>query len=335
MAQMNLSASSQILLLNSVGPGSRKVHRIGNCVVKAYSLASDAWYEYNALSTVTGLHPANVAVPVPIGIRQNTNRTFVFTEYVEGYSLVPKVFLAMFVKKSRDIDLFHDLGIALKSFHMMEADGFDESEIPGEPGALKARIEDLAKGVAGVGVLDPSLTRQLLNRIGGIEIDDRIFSTVTLHGDFHFWNLLISRGKPVFLDLSHAKRGPCHRDLATFSLCLWSSLCYPLSGAKRLRYLAHAFLSGYYGQDFAQACSTGLARSVELSELYEALREIDLNLKVWHKRGYETKVWAKLKIRRLKTVIENVILPHLVTRPEKLVWSTDKNLHSCAVRHPL
>jgi hypothetical protein len=163
-----------------------------------------------------------------------------------------------------------------------------------------------------VGVLDPSLKGQLLNCISGISTDDRIFSTATLHGDLHFWNVLTSGGKLVFLDLTHVKRGPCYHDLAMLSLCLYSSLCYPYSGAKRLQYLAHAFLSGYFGQDVVQACPTGLAKSVKLSELYEALREISLNLKFRHKSAFQTKVYMKLKIRRLKTVIESHILPALV-----------------------
>ena len=207
------------------------------------------------------------------------------------------------------IEIFHVIGRALKELHNLNLEGLQKSNLPSSLLLLKIEILELSKILAKSNILDYALNKMIMDAVEKIDhIDDKIFTTVNLHGEFYFTHIILSREKCVFLDFHNACKGPSYFDIAMLSTSLYVSLTLPFRTPKQLEPLIGAFLTGYYRKDL----DTEIISSIKLAERYVTLREILLYARNLNNKNLPIiNFLTTLKIKRLKTAIKEVILPKL------------------------
>jgi hypothetical protein len=119
---------------------------------------------------------------------------------------------------------------------------------------------------------------------------------------------MLQNGKFILFDFHNAQRGPSYFDLAMLSISLYVSLTFTFCTLKRFTPLIEAFLTGYYEKDL----NTETIKSIKLTELYMALREILTHARaLCAENSPVTRLIIVFKIRRLKEAIKEVILPRI------------------------
>jgi hypothetical protein len=165
----------------------------------------------------------------------------------------------------------------------------------------------LSKDLVEVRLINEELFDKIFSAIKKVRVDDKIFARVNLHGEFYFTHVMLHNGEIVFIDLHNVQRGPLYFDVVMFNISLYSSLMFLPWNPKSLIPLTRAFLFGYLGWN-----DDYFITSLSLAELYIALREILSHVHMLRvEESLVRSIPSLFKIKRLKSIIKEVILPQL------------------------
>ncbi|MEM1785871.1 MAG: aminoglycoside phosphotransferase family protein [Candidatus Bathyarchaeia archaeon] len=276
--------------------------------VKIYADKYECSYEYAVLREIAAANPITFLVPKVFKMSTGSGHSFIVMKRIEGTPLQNFIMNFLLFKESEALKIFNGLGKALRELHYVNLKGLHNGSFPNSLQKIKLEISNLSRTLVALNVLDHKFRSKILNIIEEVNyIDDEIFDNVNLHGEFYFTHVLLSKNKYVFVDFHNACKGPSYFDLAMLSTSLYASITLPFCTPRQLTPLIHAFLTGYYGERL----NVKMFKSIELAELYVNLREILAYARYLRSPSFLNRLLAMLKIRRLKTAIEEVILPNL------------------------
>ncbi|MEM2352414.1 MAG: aminoglycoside phosphotransferase family protein [Thermoproteota archaeon] len=276
--------------------------------IKKYADRHECAYEYAVLGKIAAANPTIFLVPKVFKMSTGSGHSSIVMERIEGNPLQNFIMNFLLFKESEALKILNGLGKALRELHYINLKGLHNGVFPNSLRKIKLEIFNLSRTLGALNVLDHKFRDKILNIIEGVNhINDEIFANVNLHGEFYFTHILLSKNKYVFFDFHNTCKGPSYFDLAMLSISLYASITLPFYTPRQLTPLIHAFLTGYYGERL----SDKMFKSIELTELYVNLREILTYARDLHGPLSINKLLAMLKIRRLKTAIEEVILPNL------------------------
>jgi tRNA A-37 threonylcarbamoyl transferase component Bud32 len=286
----------------------RNIIKIQEYVIKIYNDITECAYEHDVLSKIALSKPITFKVPKIFNFLKTQSYAALIMEYILGRHLDNYIVNFLLYGNSNAVKIFYQLGKAVRELHNMNLSGLRNSSLPSSCSELKHEIAELSKVLVAWKVIDHRLFNIILKCLEKANPTDEIFLSVSLHGELYFTHILVQDGKIVLIDFHNAQRGPSYFDLATLSISLYVSLTLAFSTLKRLTFLIEAFLVGYYGKTL----NSTIIRSLKLAELYLALREILTCAKtLCFENSPAIKFIAILKIRRLRKVIKEVIIPKL------------------------
>ena len=263
----------------------RRTTKQGDLFFKVYSNLQEARYEYEILKQLRDANPKTFTVPQPLKLVEGNKQTTLVMERVKGSEIqffLNRFFL--FGDKSV-LRLFNSLGNSLLELNSLELKNIKSSNLPTCYNKLRGEVTKLAT---------KNVYESILDRYN---LDRKFFDCVTLHGEFYFSHILLSKGKFVFLDFHNSCSGPAFYDLATFIVSLHSSLLLPFASTKNIESIMKACLEGYLKRKIQ-------VDSFKVAELYITLQVLS---DIISKR-YTTKdnLVESLKKRKLKKMLENI-----------------------------
>lgn len=287
----------------------RSSYVIDDFFVKEYMDADECSYEYAVLREIATANPSTFIVPKVFKISINPRRSHIIMERMYGSPLQNSIIDFLLSRKNEPLKTFRDLGRALRELHHISLKNLHESLFPNSLQEIKLEISNLSEKLEKLHALNHKFRDRILNTTEKItHVNNKIFTTVNLHGEFYFTHIALSNGKYVFFDFHRACKGPSYFDLAMLNTSLYASITLPYLNPKQLTPLIDAFLTGYYKKDL----DNETIKSIKLAELYITLREILAHARTLHIRNPRTiKLVTTLKMRRLKTAIKKIILPKL------------------------
>ena len=287
----------------------RDVIKIGKFVTKIHDDLHEASYEYQNLTEIALSRPKLFKVPNAIRLVKGQSVGAIIMEYIPGYNLDNYILDYLLRENINITKIFYKTGKALREFHNLKLNNLKNSSLPATDLDLKSEIVKLSKDLVEAGLINEELFDEIFSAIKKVRVDDKIFTKVNLHGEFYFTHIILHNGEIVFIDLHNVQKGPLYFDLAMFNISLYSSLMFSLFSPKDLIPLARAFLLGYLG------CNDDyFIMSLSLAELYIALREILSHVHaLYTEKSFIRSLLIVFKIRRLKSVIDEVILSQLKT----------------------
>jgi hypothetical protein len=287
----------------------RDVIKIGKFVTKMYDDLHEASYEYQNLTEIALSRPKLFKVPNAIRLVKGQSVGAIIMEYIPGYNLDNYILDYLLRENINITKIFYKTGKALREFHNLKLNDLKYSSLPATDLDLKSEIVKLSKDLVEAGLINEELFDEIFSAIKKVRVYDKIFTKVNLHGEFYFAHIILHNGEIVFIDLHNAQKGPLYFDLAMFNISLYSSLMFSLFSPKDLIPLARAFLLGYLGWN-----DDYFIMSLSLAELYIALREILSHVHaLYTEKSFIRSLLIVFKIRRLKSVIDEVILSQLKT----------------------
>lgn len=294
--------------LNSKFQTGRESYKIGDFFIKKYVDRHECEYEYAMLRKIIDIHPANFLVPKVFKTYVNSSGFFIIMERIKGSYLKNYIVNYLLLRENKALEVFTDLGSALREFHRSPLEGLHPCSLPNSCRKVKLEISMLSERLATSHIISNELKKAILDYIGRINnMDDEIFGCVNLHGEFYFTHIILSKDKFVFVDFHDACRGPAYFDLAMLSTSLYVSLTLPFYTPRQLAPLINAFLKGYC----RKCLNNKMFELIKLGELYVILREILKYSRALQTSSFMNKLLATLKIKRLKTAIEEVIIPYI------------------------
>ena len=288
----------------------RDVIKIGKFVTKIHDDLHEASYEYQNLTEIALSRPKLFKVPNAIRLVKGQSVGAIIMEYIPGYNLDNYILDYLLRENINITKILYKTGKALREFHNLKLNNLKNSSLPATDLDLKSEIVKLSKDLVEAGLINEELFDEIFSAIKKVRVDDKIFTKVNLHGEFYFTHIILHNGEIVFIDLHNVQKGPLYFDLAMFNISLYSSLMFSLFSPKDLIPLARAFLLGYLG------CNDDyFITSLSLAELYIALREILSHVHaLYTEKSFIRSLLIVFKIRRLKSVIDEVILSQLKTK---------------------
>lgn len=287
----------------------RDVIKIGKFVTKIHDDLHEASYEYQNLTEIALSRPKLFKVPNAIRLVKGQSVGAIIMEYIPGYNLDNYILDYLLRENINITKIFYKTGKALREFHNLKLNDLKYSSLPATDLDLKSEIVKLSKDLVEAGLINEELFDEIFSAIKKVRVYDKIFTKVNLHGEFYFTHIILHNGEIVFIDLHNAQKGPLYFDLAMFNISLYSSLMFSLFSPKDLIPLARAFLLGYLGWN-----DDYFIMSLSLAELYIALREILSHVHaLYTEKSFIRSLLIVFKIRRLKSVIDEVILSQLKT----------------------
>lgn len=288
----------------------RSCYAVNGFFVKEYEDVNECMYEYTVLQGIATANPSAFLVPKVFRVNVSSRRSYIVMERIYGYSFQDLIIKFLLFRKSDAIRIFNDLGRALRELHYINIRNLRKCLLPDSLQKIKLEIHSLSEKLEKLRVLDYKFRNRMLDAVEEITyVTNEIFTNVNLHGEFYFTHIILSNGKYVFLDFHRTCRGPSYFDLAMLSTSLYTSITLPYLDPSQLIPLLYSFLTGYYGR----GVDVKLIKSMKIAELYVTLREILLYAGLLYTRNpWLMKLTAMLKIKRLKTAIEKVILPALI-----------------------
>ena len=286
----------------------RSLIKLDGCVVKMYNDTIEFQYEYDVLSEIAHFNPTTFKVPRVFRLIKTRSRNALIMERVVGHNLDSYLWNFWLYNDPEAVRVFYRLGRAIRELHNLNLSGLRNSNLPSSCPELKHVITELTKKLAALKIVDNNLSSAISDVLKKADAVNEIFLYVNLHGELYFTHILVQDDRIVLLDFHNAQRGPSYFDLAMLSISLYVSLVFPFQTQKRFTLLIEAFLKGYYGKDL----NAEIIKSIKLTELYVALREISVYARTLHaKVSPITSLLTTLKIKRLKAAIKEVILPKL------------------------
>jgi len=288
----------------------RDVIKIGKFVAKIHDDLHEASYEYQNLTEIALSRPKLFKVPNAIRLVKGQSVGAIIMEYISGHNLDNYILDYLLRENINITKILYKTGKALREFHNLKLNDLKNSSLPATYLDLKSEIVKLSKDLVEAGLINEKLFDEIFSAIKKVRVDDKIFTKVNLHGEFYFTHIILHNGEIAFIDLQNAQKGPLYFDLAMFNISLYSSLMFSLFSPKDLIPLARAFLLGYLGWN-----DDYFIMSLSLAELYIALREILSHVHaLYTEKSFIRSLLIVFKIRRLKSVIDEVILSQLKNR---------------------
>jgi len=286
----------------------RSLIKLDGCVVKMYNDTIESQYEYDVLSEIAHFNPITFKVPRVFRLIRTRSRNALIMERIVGHNLDNYLWNFWLYNDLEAVRVFYRLGKAIRELHSLKLSSLRNSNLPSSCPELKHVITELTKKLAALKIVDNNLFSAILDVLKKANTVNEIFLHVNLHGELYFTHILVQDDRIVLLDFHNAQRGPSYFDLAMLSISLYVSLAFPFQAQKRFTLLIEAFLKGYYGKDL----SAEIIKSIKLTELYSALREISVYARTLHAEVSPiTSLLTTLKIKRLKAAIKEIILPKL------------------------
>jgi len=289
------------LRLKNKTPTGREVI-FGSYVTKSFENHNEGMYEYNLLMEISSSNSQRFSVPKPLSIIRIHGKTLLFMERVSGRSLDSYIFKALLTRDLKVLRTFYRLGAALREFHELNLNGLRECQLPSSSSQVKTEI---ISNITRSSIFDHKLISLIDSK--DAYVSDKIFSEVTMHGEFYFTHILISskNDKFIFFDFHKSCKGPAYFDLAMFAVSLYVSLPLFIFPIKSFSPLVEAFLKGYYRENY----DIKLLNSFKLALLYVALREIQECSKILRtKQSRITKLITLLKMQRLRNILKQIVL---------------------------
>lgn len=287
----------------------REVYGTGNFFIKRYTNESEFIHEFNMLKNIWDSRPFSFSVPRVFKIYSNSNCYFIIMEKIDGIPLENYILSFILFRNESSLRVFNDLGKALRELHYSLLEDSCKGILPNSYQKIRLGISSISEKLANLHVLDDELKSVIIDAVKKMDkVDERVFVDVNLHGEFYFTHVIHSKGRFVFIDFHNACKGPSYFDLAMFATSLYASVMLPYFTPKQLRPLIQAFLSGYYGE----VLNEKVLKSIKLTMLYVILREILVYVRALHSSSHTKRLLAMIKIKRLKTAIEEEILPDLL-----------------------
>ena len=283
----------------------RDVIKIGKFVVKIHNDLHEVSYEYQNLTEIVLSRPKLFKVPNAIRLMKGQDVGAIIMEYIPGHNLDNYVLDYLLRKNMNITKIFYKIGKALREFHNLKLNNLKNSSLPVTDLDLKSEIMKLSKDLVEVGLINEELFDGIFSAIKKVRVDDKIFVSVNLHGEFYFTHVMLHNGEIVFIDLHNVQRGPLYFDVAMFNISLYSSLMFLHWNPKSLIPLTRAFLIGYLGWN-----DDYFIMSLSLAELYIALREILSHVRMLCvEESLVRSIPSLFKIKKFKLIIKEVILP--------------------------
>ncbi|MCW3995288.1 MAG: hypothetical protein NWE98_03950 [Candidatus Bathyarchaeota archaeon] len=223
-------------------------------------------------------------------------------EYVNGHRF-DSIFLHYLINEShKSKDILNSFGVALGEFHSLTLENLPQSSFPLTPSQLKKEVILLSENLEQKEIINKNLLHRILDFTETAQVSDKIFVTVTLHGELYFTHVFVLSDKFVLFDLHNILRGPSYFDLAMFALSIRVSLAFSAFSTRKFDPLLCSFLMGYYKNH----CEKKIFESIKVAEIYVALREI-MSLCYLKKIPLIVRLQNALKIQRLRHVIDQSV----------------------------
>jgi tRNA A-37 threonylcarbamoyl transferase component Bud32 len=308
LLQSKIAGFLEFLRLKFKALTDRSIIKTRGCIVKTYNDVDESIYEYYVLSNIALSKPITFRAPKVFKLLKTQSHGALIMEYIAGYHLDDYILDFLLRGNSNAVKIFYRLGKAVKELHSMDLDGLRSSSLPSSCPELKDEIVELSKKLVACELIDHKLFNAILSSLEKVDLTDKIFLPVSLHGELYFTHILLQDSKIILLDFHDAQKGPSYFDLAMLSISLYVSLIFSPYAQKRLTSLIEAFLKGYYGKDL----NATLIKSMKLAKLYVALREILMYARaLCAESSPATRLIIALRMRKLKTAVKEVILPKL------------------------
>jgi len=291
----------------------RSVFRIDErYLIKVYANVYEAFYEHQVLLNASKYKTTMFRIPKVFSLVKVSGGGATIMEYIPGISLDKHILRFLLRRDFSIIEIFYNIGKALKELHFLPLSALRSSNFPSTYGAF---IENLLK------LLDHALKLRILTHrdydkvmyaIRSVNENkvNELFTCVNLHGEMYFTHILLTDDDTlVFVDFHNACKGPAYFDLAMLAVSLYASIMFLPWNPKVFTPLVKAFLKGYFGKELSEE----LSKAIALAQLYVALQEILNYINALNSREHllKVKLPSMIKLKRLKKAIKDAILPQL------------------------
>jgi len=267
--------------------------------LKTYESVDAAEYEFKAISAIKRGHPLRFDVPRVLKLVENSNGALCLMSCVNEEPLEEVLHRYLLRIDSDAIDIFFNVGQALRELHEIEVDYLVSRSYPSSPKKLLESIEKNIADIAHFGVSNlPFEKASCFNKVG---LDSRLFEKVTLHGEAYFTHVFCSSKNIVFVDLEQVCNGPVYFDVANFLVSLHSSLLISPLVLNRVSVLERAFLVGYFGKSIPYD-------SLKLAELFIILREtLSCLEQLSLPSDLKSRYWRTFKLKRYRDLTVSLL----------------------------